>query len=325
MISVSQASPLPKQSASMKKKIELSRLKLRPGDYVEVRSFEEIASTLEDNGTLAGLPFQPEMQKYCGGTFGVIRPVKKLIIENTKTGPRGIRNTVILDSVNCDGQFHHGCTRYCYFLWKEAWLKKLRHHNHLADPPIDFNRTRLPSPHQTPRPSLCHCQSMAMLKATYPMPIWNLKQYIWDISDNTLPLLERIILLAVSLTRHIKNLLGLRLPNRLSSHLDKTPSVNFRLEPGEWVEIKSLNEIRATLDCSGKNRGLGFTKEMKKFCGQKFSMLKPIDKIIVEGTGETRRLFHTVILNGANCDGQPHFGCNRHCYLMWRKIWLKKV
>jgi len=309
----------------MKNKSEHSILKLRPGDIVEVRSFEEIASTLGDDCTLEGLPFQPERRKYCGGIFRVLRPVKKLIIENANTGLRGIRSAVLLNGVNCDGQFHHDCTRYCFFLWKEAWLKRASQQQHLTNPPVDFNNTALHLPHQVPQPLVGHCQSMALFKATYPLPIWNLNQYFWDISDNTLTLPKRIILLSVSLARHVKNLLEVRLPNRISSHLDKTPSVDFSLQPGDWVEIKSMDEITATLDGSGKNRGLGFTKEMKKFCGQRLSVLRPVDQIIIEGTGEMRRLSHTVILGGANCDGQPHFGCARNCYLMWRKIWLKKV
>jgi hypothetical protein len=112
-------------TTSMKKKSEHSRLKLRAGDIVEVRSFEEIASALGDNATLEGLPFQPEMRKYCGGIFRVLRTVKKLIIENANTGLRGIKSTVLLSGVNCDGQPHFGCARNCYLMWRKIWLKKI--------------------------------------------------------------------------------------------------------------------------------------------------------------------------------------------------------
>jgi len=60
-----------------------------------------------------------------------------------------------------------------------------------------------------------------------------------------------------------------------------------------------MEEIKTTLDSSGKNRGLGFTKEMKKFCGQKFAVLRPIDQIIIEGIEEIRGLSNTVILKEA--------------------------
>ena len=46
-------------------------LDLRSGDVVRVRSAAEIFATLDDRGTLDGLPFMPEMLKYCGRTLPV--------------------------------------------------------------------------------------------------------------------------------------------------------------------------------------------------------------------------------------------------------------
>jgi len=304
---------------------ERLRLKLRAGDIVEVRTFDEIAYSLGDDGTMEGLPFQPEMAKYCGGIFRVLRPVKKLVVENASTGLRGIRNIVLLNGVNCDGRFHDNCNRNCFILWKEAWLKRPWTRQLPSDPPFDFSNTSQPTHNQVPLPLAGYCQSITLLKATYPLPGWNLKQYIWDITDNTLPILKRVILLLISISRHIKKSINVQLPNMLSGPLEKTPSIDFDVQPGHWVEVKSLDEIRATLDDSGRNRGLAFTKEMKKFCGQKFCVLRNVDQIIIEGTGETRKLSHTVILKDANCDGFAHFLCSRNCYLLWRKIWLKKV
>jgi hypothetical protein len=114
----------------MKKKSENLRLKLRTGDVVSIKSFEEIGSAVGDDGTIEGLPFQPEMAKYCGGTFRVLRSVKKLIFENANRGLRGIRNTVLLDGVNCkeancDANAHFLCPRNCYLLWRKIWLNKI--------------------------------------------------------------------------------------------------------------------------------------------------------------------------------------------------------
>jgi hypothetical protein len=44
-------------------------MKLRAGDWVEVRTREEILSGLDENGRLEGLPFMPEMFNYCGQRF----------------------------------------------------------------------------------------------------------------------------------------------------------------------------------------------------------------------------------------------------------------
>ena len=43
--------------------------KLTVGDFVEVRSKEEILATLDSSGRLDGLPFMPQMFKYCGRRF----------------------------------------------------------------------------------------------------------------------------------------------------------------------------------------------------------------------------------------------------------------
>jgi len=42
------------------------------------------------------------------------------------------------------------------------------------------------------------------------------------------------------------------------------------LQPGELVEIKSEEEIMATLDLNKKNWGLSFTPEMKQYCGRRY-------------------------------------------------------
>jgi hypothetical protein len=44
-------------------------MKLRAGDWVEVRSREEILRSLDENGRLEGLPFMPQMFQYRGQRF----------------------------------------------------------------------------------------------------------------------------------------------------------------------------------------------------------------------------------------------------------------
>jgi hypothetical protein len=56
---------------------ENSRLNLRVGEVVEVRSEAEILSTLDANGHLEGLPFMPEMLKYCGQRVRVYKSAHK--------------------------------------------------------------------------------------------------------------------------------------------------------------------------------------------------------------------------------------------------------
>jgi hypothetical protein len=46
---------------------------LRIGQWVEVKSFAEIARTLDAKGELDGMPFMPEMAAFCGQRLRVAR------------------------------------------------------------------------------------------------------------------------------------------------------------------------------------------------------------------------------------------------------------
>jgi hypothetical protein len=99
----------------------------------------------------------------------------------------------------------------------------------------------------------------------------------------------------------------------------------LQLQPGEMVEVKSQEEVRRTLDATGKNRGLGFMPEMWEYCGKQLRVLKRVEKICLENAPRTvRRLENTVILEGAFCKGSG-IGCDRACFYFWRECWLKRV
>lgn len=97
-------------------------LELKPGEFVEVRSEEEILATLDKNGKFQGLTFLPEMFQFCGKTFRVFKRLEKMIVEGK--GLRKIKNTVLLEKAICDGEAHGGCDRSCFCMWREAWLKR---------------------------------------------------------------------------------------------------------------------------------------------------------------------------------------------------------
>ena len=50
---------------------------LSVGDWVEVRSKEEILATLDKNGRLEEMPFMPQMFQYCGQRFQVHKRAHK--------------------------------------------------------------------------------------------------------------------------------------------------------------------------------------------------------------------------------------------------------
>ena len=113
---------------------------------------------------------------------------------------------------------------------------------------------------------------------------------------------------------------------QLASHAVSTDNGHqvLRLQPGEWVEVRSREEICLTLDPGGKNRGLGFMPEMWEYCGTQLRVLKRVEKICLENAPRTvRKMENTVLLEGAFCKGSG-IGCDRACFYFWRECWLKR-
>jgi hypothetical protein len=109
----------------------------------------------------------------------------------------------------------------------------------------------------------------------------------------------------------------------------KTPAQTLDLQPGEWVQVRPINEIRPTINGKRRNRGLKFDVEMVPYCGRTFRVLAKVEKIINERTGRMMRLPNEcVILDGVTCSGcfsQDRLFCPRSIYPYWREIWLKRV
>ena len=97
------------------------------------------------------------------------------------------------------------------------------------------------------------------------------------------------------------------------------------LQPGELVEVKSVDEIMATLDTSRRNKGLRWMTGMTKYCGNQYRVLKKVERIILESNGELRKMKNTVLLDGVMCDGRAFNGCDRSCFHFWREVWLRRT
>ncbi len=107
---------------------------------------------------------------------------------------------------------------------------------------------------------------------------------------------------------------------------ERSEKSGMTFEEGDIVEIKSFAEIFETLNKEGMHRGLSFTKEMVQFCGKRFKIFKKLERIVLESTGEMRRMrTPTVILESVFCDGSAHGNCDRSCFCFWREVWLKPV
>jgi hypothetical protein len=106
---------------------------------------------------------------------------------------------------------------------------------------------------------------------------------------------------------------------------DSRPGV-LNLRVGELVEVRSEEEILATLDEKGELDNLPFMPEMLRFCGQRMTVHKVAHKLCdtISRSG-MRRMDEAVHLKEARCDGSEHGGCQTACSLYWKEAWLKRV
>ncbi len=98
------------------------------------------------------------------------------------------------------------------------------------------------------------------------------------------------------------------------------------LKAGDWVQVRNLEEILATLDSRGRLENLPFMPEMTAFCGRRFRVESRAHKTCdtVNKTGG-RHLQGAVHLEGVRCDGSGHGGCQAECLIFWKEAWLKPV
>jgi len=111
---------------------------------------------------------------------------------------------------------------------------------------------------------------------------------------------------------------------RLTAKTGISPMKDLNLQPGELVEVKTEKEIIETLDEKGKHKGLLFMPEMLKHCGGQFKVYKKLERMLIETTGEIRRMKNTVLLDGVLCDGWQG-ACDRSCFFFWREAWLRRI
>jgi len=97
------------------------------------------------------------------------------------------------------------------------------------------------------------------------------------------------------------------------------------LQPGELVEVKPVEEIMATLNLDRRYKALRWMTGMRKHCGKRYRVLKRVERIILEDSGELRKIKNTVLLDGCMCDGKDFSNCDRSCFHFWREAWLRRI
>jgi hypothetical protein len=120
--------PYPYPISTRRKKTPKSTLGLRVGELVQVRSHAEIAETLDFRSQNRGMRFDPEMVRYCGGTYRVQQRVEKIINEQSGKMMRLPNDCIMLEGVICRAECSHRrlfCPRSITPYWREIWLKRV--------------------------------------------------------------------------------------------------------------------------------------------------------------------------------------------------------
>ena len=314
---------------------------LRRGDIVEVRSAAEILATLDERGALDAMPFMPEMVGYCGRRFSVDRRTEKVCDTIKDLNSRRIADGVYLEDLRCDGSGHDGCQAECRLYWKEAWLKRVApsdpgpaaggddadHEARRALLELVTRGTRAQTPEGDVR---YRCQATELLAASEPLSLTDPRPYLREYTSGNVSIRTFTRVMSRATVTEVRRKLG-RLPalpvQGPAARSPETPRLD--LQPGEWVRVKSRDEIRETLTDKGMNRGLWFDVEMLAFCGQTFRVRRRIERFVHDRDGKMIELpSDCVTLEGAVCSGEwstQRWFCPRAIYPYWRECWLERV
>jgi hypothetical protein len=333
--------------------------KLRPGDWVEVKSKEEILRTLDRKGQLDGLPFMPQMFQFCGKRLRVYKRAHKSCDTVNKPGGLKMEGTVHLEGTRCDGQAYGGCQAECLLFWRVAWLKPSPEANAPGQVPAPratgcteaevWAGTKADAGRDSSDPTYV-CQATHLPLAGRPLPWWDLRQYVEDVTSGNVGIgrvLRGFIYsvyynlseAGIGLGRPMRWLYdafqsmrgGIPFPRKFGTIPvgERTPTGALNLQPGELVRVKSHQEILATLNTQGKNRGLYFDAEAVPFCGGTYRVRSRLSRIVDEKTGKLVQLKNeSVILEDVFCQARYsdcRMFCPRAIYSYWREIWLERV
>jgi hypothetical protein len=310
------------------------------GDWVEVRSKEEILRTLDKSGRLDELPFMPQMFQYCGQRFRVDKSAYKTC--DTVSGHyagRRLPDGVHLN-VRCDGQAYGGCQAGCLIFWKNAWLKPVDgpvrtlhtlndeesqiDGSHWQDHHMERDVWRATKYEDAGGETRYSCQATELLNYTAPLKWWDARQYVeaYASGNRTLPEICRglwfLFYYYATLAfndrwgrpaRWLYNQFqavtgGIPFP-RLKGKIpvgQPTPRRDLGLQPGDLVRVKPYDEILATLDTRLSNRGLWFDAELVPYCGKIFRVSTCVERFVDEKSGQMRRMkTPAVMLDGVTC------------------------
>lgn len=106
-----------------------------------------------------------------------------------------------------------------------------------------------------------------------------------------------------------------------------------RLVHGDLVDVRSAEEILATLDEQGAVNDLPFMPEMLDSLGQRYRVHRRVEHFSFDGDEtcgdeSSVRAFadnDVVLLENVRCSGLTHGACKRGCTVFWREAWLRNA
>ncbi len=340
-------------------------MKLRAGDWVEVRSKKEILATLDKNGRLEEMPFMPQMFEYCGQRFKVYKRAHKTCDTVYPIRGRRLSGTVHLE-LRCNGAAYGGCQAACLIFWKTAWLKPVHVQETAPCSSTEGEQSVAVSSAGTtewdviagtyaedsdfPDGRKYICQATQLPSFTTDLNWWDTRQYVEDLTSGNVTIRQffkgamyaaynNLINAGIGIGRALRWLYdqgqslwgGVPYPRRWGSiPFDQpTPTCTLDLQPGELVRIKPFHEILATLNTDNKNRGLYFDAEAVPYCEGEYRVRSRLNKFIEEKTGKLITLkSSSILLEGVWCRSrysECRMFCPRSIYTWWREIWLERV
>jgi hypothetical protein len=297
------------------------------GDVVRIRSLEEISATLDANGCLDGLPFMPEMAKYCGTTGTVFRYVDKIYDYGGRKDLRRMKDAVLVAGLRCDGSAHDGCQARCHLLWKSAWLTRSdapAAATSVTHPELRLGPTFVKETAATDKRYIC--QFTELVRASSRMSPRDPRRDLRPLIGGNVTLAAFAVAMLTRLFNLAQRLRGgIGFPANQPSSTAVSLRTDLNLQPGERVRVRDPERIFETLDRVGKNRGLWFDRDMLKHTKRHFKVLARVERIIDDANGRMRPMkTPCIVLDGVDASGEVLGFCPQHDLVFWREAWLER-
>ena len=194
------------------------------------------------------------------------------------------------------------------------------------------------------------CQTTALFEATEPLHWSDVRQYVRDVTSGNHSAwhMAKLLLRAgyLEFLRGSPSAIGsstasttwssewpvggpCRSRTGMSPTGPRPPSERLDLQPGELVEVKSVEEITRTITPNGFNRGMRYDIEMTKYSGGRYRVQharESTDQRADRQDAGDEEPVHSARGRLLPCGVYARrLGCPRAMNTYWREIWLRRV